>query len=93
MAALESLSGSGSADVGLQLNLLVLLGTLGEAAETTAQLVLDSGGLAQLLSMADPAANQQLQEAAVDGLVSDAGKGRGKLLTPRGMWVLELGLV
>jgi len=82
VAALESLSSSGSADVGLQLNLLVLLGTLGEAAETTAQLVLDSGGLAQLMSMADPAANQQLQEAAVDGLVSDAGQGGRGLTAP-----------
>lgn len=55
-------------DAGLQLNLLVLLGTLGEAAETTAQLVLDAGGLQQLLEAADPAVNQQLQEAATDGL-------------------------
>ncbi|KAL4458681.1 hypothetical protein ABPG75_013546 [Micractinium tetrahymenae] len=55
-------------DAGLQLNLLVLLGALGEAAEATAQLVLDAGGLQQLLAAADPAASQQLQEAAADGL-------------------------
>lgn len=55
-------------DDGLQLNLLVLLGTLGEASEATAQLVLDAGGLQQLLAAADQATSQQLQEAAADGL-------------------------
>ncbi|PRW59849.1 importin subunit alpha-7 [Chlorella sorokiniana] len=63
-----SLLEGGVADGGLQLNLLVLLGTLGEAAEETAQIVLDAGGLEQLLARADPAQPEQLQEAVVDGL-------------------------
>ena len=62
------LEGGAAADPGLQLNLLVLLGTLGEAAETTAQLVLDAGGLQQLLARAAPGSPPQLQEAAVDGV-------------------------
>lgn len=64
MALLEG----GVADPGLQLNLMVLLGTLGEASEATAQLVLDAGGLQQLLGRAQPAASEQLQEAAVDAV-------------------------
>lgn len=62
------LEGGAVEDPGLQLNLVVLLGTLGEAAEATAQLVLDAGGLQQLLARAAPATSAQLQEAAVDGV-------------------------
>ncbi len=39
-----SLLEGGVEDGGLQLNLLVLLGTLGEASEETAQIALDAGG-------------------------------------------------
>lgn len=58
----------GVEDAGLQLNLLVLLGTLGEASGETAQLVLDAGGMEALLARADPQASEQLQEAAADGV-------------------------
>ena len=58
----------GLEDASLQLNLLVLLGTLAEASSDTCQLVLDAGGLEQLLARADPQRGEQMQEAAVDGL-------------------------
>lgn len=57
----------GAEDGSLVLNLLVLLGTLGEASEETAQLVLDAGGPQQLLRHAELQCTEQLQEAAVDG--------------------------
>ena len=41
-----SLLEGGIEDSGLQLNLVVLLGTLGEAVEETAQIVLDAGEVA-----------------------------------------------
>lgn len=58
----------GTQDASLQLNLVVLLGTLCEANDRTCQDVLDAGGAEQLLRRADPQASEQLREAAVDGL-------------------------
>ena len=66
--AVQQLAAGGTHDPGLQLNLLVLLGTLGEAGEATLQSVLDAGGLQQLLARADPQQSEQLQEASVDAL-------------------------
>lgn len=58
----------GVEDGSLQLNLLVLLGTLAEASADTCLLVLGAGGLEQLVAAADPQRSGQVQEAAVDGL-------------------------
>jgi hypothetical protein len=62
-------------DPSLQLNLLVLLGTLCEASPAACQRVASSGGLQQLLRFADSQHSQQLQEAAVDGCCKLAASG------------------
>lgn len=74
-AAADGVAPPTPADPGLRLNLLVLLGTLAEASEATAQLVLDAGGLQQLLLAADAGQSEQLQEAAADGLCKLASSG------------------
>lgn len=66
--AIALLKEGGTQDASLQLNLLVLLGTLGEASDSTCQSVLDAGGVDQLLRRADPQVGEQLREAAMDSL-------------------------